>query len=1037
MSQPSIPLPDALKQQIATYEARLKRVESWFAAAGAVAGFVGMFVGFAVLDRLYDTPMWLRALLLALGTVAAGIFAQRWARHWLWQRRSANELAVLLGEHFRSLGDRLQGVLELSAAGELPPNISPALCRAAIAQVAQESAQHDFTQAVPVQGMQRWGLAAAVVAGLALLPFFIVPKAARNAAARYLAPFANIERYTFASLEALPKDLYVAHGEPFALDIALTADSAWKPGQAVAQISTQEPITVTITEQQATLPLPAQMREAVLSLQVGDAQREIAIHPLHRPELKGLSARVQPPDYLQLPATAKLVQGGTAEFLLGSQVQFEGTIARSLASAQMEGESAPTTTKGATFLTAAMNIGETPSTHTLSWTDEHQLQPTAPYTLKITPTKDAEPKIEIKDLETESAILSSELVKLSYVATDDYGLKETWLGWTVSSTGPEAKVMSHGETPHESGSPTATTLAGNIDWSPLWHKIPEDSQVELAAYTTDYFPDRAPSVSWKHTIWVLSPAKHAEKVRDRMDAVLKQLDDRIRDEERQVDENKAIADRKEQLGAEKTTEEIKRLEASERQNDEQLQKMTAEMESVLKDGLRNKEIPEGTLSDWDKMTKALQEKANPALAKASDKLQQAANAKPAASKPGAPKDGKAGKPSDSQAPPNPNEPSNEPSREEALAKAEEQQQEALDSMREAAKKINTVNENLYARNFYNRLRHSARQEHTVSADLKKLAKSTVGLRPTEIEESAQKNFQKSAANQEANTTEVESLVNDMGSFIGRLPNEKYGAVHHEMEDKKVVGALTELAGFVKANLVMKSVGTARTWGEQLDTWAGMLQSESNSKGEGSAEMPPEMMELLIALVRAAQEQDSIREQTQALDVRQWTEDNYVEDAGKLADLQSKLAASMAELGATTTIDDAKPLLEQVNTFMTDVALQLGSPQTDKATVADQGMIIELLIPPDKKSGKSSPAMAKMQQAAKAMMAKGQKPGKGNQKADSNLTGVNATGVAVKDQGAARVIEKSGGASNSSEWPAEFRSELQSFFNSMEAPAPAQ
>lgn len=1036
----NISLPDSLKQQIASYESRLKRMETLLALAGALAGFLLMYVFLFVLDRFFDTPQVLRAVLLASGTIAAAVFAQRWGRDWLWKRRSANQLAVLLGKHFRSLGDRLQGVLELAEAGELPPNISPALCRAAIAQVAAESKDYDFPAAVPVKHTKRWMAAAAVVLALTVTPFVLVPKAANNAAQRFLAPLSDIQRYTFASLNELPKELFVAHGEPFSLDIGLTEDSAWKPSDATATISTQEPIQVSLENHRATLPLPPQTRDVTLKLRVGDASREIAIHPLHRPELKQLTAQVQPPAYLQLPGTSKKVQGATAEFLVGSEVKLEGKIARPLSTASMEGESAAPTIAADTFVTAGRVMGEEPAVATLSWADEHQLKPAQPYTLKMLPVKDAEPKIDIKDLEPEVAILTSELIKLNFIAADDFGIKETWIGWTVSSTGPDKKVISKGETVHQPGSPTSTSISGVIDWSPMWHKIPEDTQVELAAYTTDYFPDRKPSVSWKHTIWVLSPAKHAEKVRDRMDAVLKQLDDRIRDEERQLEEAKAIAERKDDLNSEKTTEEIKRLEAGERQNDEQLQKLTAEMENVMKEALRNKEIPEATLSDWDKLTQKLQADANPELAKAAEKMEKAANAKPSEGKPskGKPKDGKPsdGKPPEGQ-PGEPPPEGEEEEREQELAKAQESQEKALESMREAAKKMNTANENLYARNFYNRLRHAAQQEQTVSSDLKKLAKTTVGLTPSEITEKDKKYFDQSASKQDSNTSDVESLVNDMGTFIVRLPNEKYSIVHKEMEEKKVVAGLTELSGFVRANLVLKSVGNARMWGEQLNAWASMLQDEAKSQGEGEgqAEISPEMMELMIAIVRAAQEQDSIREQTQALDAQKWETENYLEDAGKVAELEAKLAASVAELSAKTTIDEAKPLLDKVQELMTDVSLQLGSPKTDAATVADQGIIIELLVPPDKKGGSDSksPAMAKMQQAAQKMMAKGQKPGQGNQKADSNMQAVNAQGAALRDKANQRLVDKSSGANQSSEWPAEFRDQLQAYFNNLEAP----
>jgi hypothetical protein len=191
---------------------------------------------------------------------------------------------------------------------------------------------------------------------------------------------------------------------------------------------------------------------------------------------------------------------------------------------------------------------------------------------------------------------------------------------------------------------------------------------------------------------------------------------------------------------------------------------------------------------------------------------------------------------------------------------------------------------------------------------------------------------------------------------------------------------------------------------------------------------------LIALVRAAQEQDSIREQTQALEERRLLADQYLDDAGKLAELEAALADSIAQLAQKTPIEEAKPLLGKVSELMSENALKLGAPQTDAAVVADQSMIIEILIPPDKKSGKQqSSAMAKMQQAAQKMMAKGQKPGRGNNKADSNMMAANATGAAVKDQANQRVIDKSSGAGNTGDWPAEFRDELQAYFNNLEAP----
>jgi hypothetical protein len=572
----------------------------------------------------------------------------------------------------------------------------------------------------------------------------------------------------------------------------------------------------------------------------------------------------------------------------------------------------------------------------------------------------------------------------------------------VRSLAEDRKVLTEGESFREKGNPLLRESVTKMEWSPIWHKIPEDCVVELAAYALDYFPGRKPSASWKHTIWILSPAKHAEKIRDRMDMVLKQLDDRIRDEERQLEENKAIAEKKDELNSEKATEDIKKLESGERQNDDQLQKLAQEMENVMKDALRNKEIPEKTLADWKNLQQKLQQEASPSMQQASQKMQQAANS-----------------PQQQQ-------------RQQELSKAQEDQQRALDTMREAANKMNKVNENLYARNFYNRLRRAAQQEHGVSDNLKRLAKDTAGLTPSDIKDTQKKEFDGVAAVQDANTQEVEAISNDMGTFVARLPNEKYQAVVKEMEEKKVVGAMAELAGYVRANLGLKSVGQARQWGKQLDVWAEMLQDESQSgAGESGGEIPPEVMELMIALVRAAWQQDNIREQTLALESKKWLSRKHGLNSGTLADRENELADFMEKLYNKTPVEEAKPLISKVQELMLDVGAELLSAKTDAQNTAVQGMIIELLVPPDKKGGKQSQQMSKMQQMMQQMMAKAQKPGRGDQKAPSNMasTGQQGAGAGRKDN--ARSVEKSSGAAGAGEWPEEFRDQLQSYFQGVE------
>ena len=780
--------------------------------------------------------------------------------------------------------------------------------------------------------------------------------------------------------------MVVPHGEPFEIACGLKADSAWKPAMATARVDREEPQEAKFEKGRAVFRITGQTENGKLNLRVGDATREIAIRPLHRPEMKELAAHVQLPDYLGYPAATVPIQGGSAEFLEGSRVSFTGKTSRTLKEAEMKAAhaEASASVKDETFTTPPKSVAEIGAETVFRWADRHGLTPTQPYAIRINTVKDAVPLVELQGVDQETAILPTEVLKLNVASSDDYGLKETWLGWTVHSLDSKKNDLGKGDAAHTPGGQMKKELATATEFSPALNHIPEDSVVELAAYALDYFPERKPVESWKYTVYVLSPAKHAERVRDRMDQVLKQLDERIRDEERQTDETKTIADDKKNLAEEKTGEEIKRVEAGERANEAALKKMTEEMHEVMRDAMRNPEIPEGTLADWKQIAEQLEQNANPPMQQAAESLQQGA-----------------------QQP---------PSRESQLGQAQQQQQKALDSMRTAAKKMNTANENLYARNFYNRLRAAASAEHRISDSLKTVARETAGMKAAEIEPEKANEFSLAADKQTANTKDVDSISNDMANFVRRVPNEKYEAVQKEMMEKKVVAELTDLGGFVRQNLGLKSVGRARQWGDQLDEWATMLQSECKSQG-GNSEVDPDVMEFMISMVRAAVVQDGIREQTQLVDEKKESNPQYGDDATKLAEQQDGMQKILGGLLQKILFDvplkslsdplgtktpgkskfaDFQPAIEGALSLSHEVSGDLRKPQTDKEVVGTEAAIVELLVPPDKKSKNGSKAQQMMQKMM-AQATKARKAGGNNGKSSSPFAGDEASGAVAKDK----------------------------------------
>ncbi len=1002
-----ISLPDSLVTQLRAYEARLRRMETLAAVSCGVVGLLASFVVLFAMDRFVDTPQWLRGIFTLTGGLLPAWIAHRWARYWLWHRRGPAQLAKLLQRHFRTLGDRLQGIIELTESSDLPSNVSPGLLRAAVRQVAEESGRFDFPEAVPVRPARRWALAAVVLVTMAILPFIIAPKAGSNALLRWLAPWEKVDRYTFASFETLPSQMIVAHGEPFEIACRLKANSAWKPQTATARLNRQEPKEARLENGQAVFHLEGQTQDGVLSLRMGDAMHKIDIRPLHRPEMRELAAKVTMPDYLGYPDATVPIPGSTAEFLEGSKVSFQGKVSfsgkvtRKLGHAAMKkGEAEPAAAvSNDSFTTPEWPVSDLAGEAAFRWADSYGLTPAQPYVVRVSATKDAEPRVELQGLETETAILPEEVLRLNLTATDDYGLKDAWLGWTSRSLSEKKEDLAKGEASHALGDHTRRELSAKAEFSPALEKVPEDSVVELAAYALDYFPARKPVRSWKYTVYVLSPAKHAERVRERMDQVLKQLEERIRDEERQMDETKNVAENKKELASDRTTEDLKRIEAGERQNEGQLGKLTEEMGEVMKEALRNKEIPNGTVADWQQLKDLLEKQADPPMQGASQSLQQAGQ------QPG--------------------------EREQQLAQTQEQQQKALEAMRKASKQMDTTAQNLYARNFYNRLRAAASAEHQVSDGLKSLVKDTVGLKPEEISEALKKTFNQVAGKQDDNIKDVDKIANDMAEFIKRVPNEKYEAVEKEMQDKKVVSAMNELADYVRANQALRSVTEATRWGDQLDTWASMLQSECHSQG-GDGEMDPEQMELIVSLVRAAQAEDNIREATGLLESKK-DDAEHVHDARKLSGQQDQLYWMVDEIREKTKFKEVKPTLQAVEGMMQEVTTNLRKPKTDDEVASVEGTIIELLVPPDKKGGNSNSKMQQMMQKMMAQTSRAKTPGGNNSKSGASFSGESAEGAVGQTKANSRNVEKTG-AANSAEWPEEFRDQLQAYFQATESAA---
>ena len=340
-------LPAGLRGQFKKVEQRLWEVETTTALCRIAACLILSLLLVFLCDRVWETPAWARVVILLAGLAGALAGGAVWWRHWVWQRRDERALAGLVQLKFRRLGDRLLGIVELADEKNHPANFSPELYEAAIQQVASDAAQYEFTESVSPAPARKWSwLAAGIGAGLVAV-CVALPLAGANAFLRWIAPWADVQRHTLVALEGFPKELVVAHGEPFEISGAAIYRSFWKPSRAVASLGTETRLSAPVQSGKIALKIPGQVEKGVLEVRVGDAVANVTIIPNHRPSLQGLTAMIKLPDYLQYSNQVEPVLNGTLRALEGSKIGFAGTVTRPLGSAEMQ---------GATNLAAALNV---------------------------------------------------------------------------------------------------------------------------------------------------------------------------------------------------------------------------------------------------------------------------------------------------------------------------------------------------------------------------------------------------------------------------------------------------------------------------------------------------------------------------------------------------------------------------------------------------------------------------------------------------------------------------------------------------------
>ena len=615
-------LPESLQAQLHEFRRRVWSIKTAEAVSAAAFGVVVAFLLMFAVDRVWDTPSWLRFTLFiaaAIGCATVPVALHRW----VWRNRRLEQLARLLARKHPRIGDQLLGIIEL-AGNDAEQSRSRALCEAAIQQVSRGRREAATSRdAVPRPRHRQWAWMLAVPSAVAVALFGFVPAAASNAAARFLMPWRETPRYTFAAVEALPGTMVVAHGEPFTLSAKLTEGTVWHPERGTARLGDGPAVEAALRDGRYEFAMPSQIDAGRLHVRIGDSMQTVRVEPKLRPELASIVADVGLPDYLRRPGLQhKDVRGGAITLVKGSQVLFTATATRDLSSARVDGKPGPH--EGAKMGSPSFVV-DGPRSVEFRWEDAFGLAGKEPFTLNVTARDDEAPTLSCEGLPRQRVVLDIEQLAFTVHALDDFGVRRVGIEWKGVED-PVIKSPTRGERILAAGGPDNETLdvAGTFAAKALGI---EPQAVNVRVFVEDYLPDRPRVYSPPYTLYVLNAEQHAIWLTEQLNKWHRQSLE-VRDREMQLFEtNKALrALSPEDLDKPETRRRIENQAAAEGANGRKLSNLVVSGEDLVKQAMRNPEFGVGHLEKWAGDAQILKDIAANRMPSVADLLTQAAQA---------------------------------------------------------------------------------------------------------------------------------------------------------------------------------------------------------------------------------------------------------------------------------------------------------------------------------------------------------------------------------------------------------------------------
>ena len=434
----------ALQARVLAARRVWKRTLFWTGCAIVVVGLIVILTGAAVVDLLMPLPRSARLALLIAIIGAVGYLLYRYLIQPLRAKLTPQDVAINVERKHRNLEDRLVSALQFGKVETEDP-IESHLLQRLVTDAVERTEGIDFKATVDKSKKRKHiGIATAALAGCTLIAL-IFPTELNTSLNRLLSPWERTKPVFTTKLIVEPGNARILRGRSLAINLEVAGKAADKPRFVYTK---QEPAADTESKRQEIdmmriegekhkfgyelFNINENMEYYVAANEVESERYTVEVFDM--PKVTAIEVTYTYPEYTKLKPIIQ--QGdGNIRAVAGSQAEVRITTNKAIQSATFTVEAQDTTPMlipdGRTLTTTLNVLNDGKYTVKLLCVDGFNNQTPIEYTITAIP--DEPPEIVIKEPGRDIKATKLEEVKVLAEATDDYGVKNMTLKYSIGS----------------------------------------------------------------------------------------------------------------------------------------------------------------------------------------------------------------------------------------------------------------------------------------------------------------------------------------------------------------------------------------------------------------------------------------------------------------------------------------------------------------------------------------------------------------------------------------------------------------------------